>query len=140
MGTMFSKFWKPIFLCLVVLGEFRYLIFPAVERLIVIEFFNDVVAFLFSDLDDTEGGLDQARVKEKEGVDSNPPTPGSSEGHRMSQHIRFSRSMTVTSEDEVIPTDEEDAKYVPKKKNRRTFQQSWQKLRYQKNPHGIALF
>lgn len=96
----------------VVLGksEFCYPVFPVVEKLkIVIRFFNDVVA-IFSDLDETEGGLDQARVKEKEGVDSNPPTPGSSEGHRMSHHIRLSRSMTVTSEDEVIPTDEEDAK------------------------------
>lgn len=82
-----------------------------VERLkIVIRIFNVVVAIFFSDLDEAEGGLDQARVKEKETVDSNPPTPGSSEGHRMSQHIRLSRSMTVTSEDEVIPTDEEDAK------------------------------
>ena len=92
--------------------------FPVVVRLqIVIRFFfNDVVA-IFSDLDETDGGLDPARVKEKEGVDSNSPTPtpGSSEGHRMSRHIRLSRAMTVTSEDDVIPTDEEDAKLVPKK-------------------------
>ena len=92
--------------------------FPVVVRLqIVIRFFfNDVVA-IFSDLDETDGGLDQARVKEKEGVDPNPPTTthGSSEGHRMSRHIRLSRAMTVTSEDDVIPTDEEDAKLVPKK-------------------------
>lgn len=61
----------------------------------------------FSDLDETEGGLDEGRVKEKEGTDSNPPTPGSSEGHTMTRHIR---AMTVTAEDEVLPTDEEDGK------------------------------
>ena len=84
--------------------------FFVVEKFkIIIRFCNDVGA-IFSDLDETEGGLDQARVKEKEGVDSNPPTPGSSEGHRMSHQIRLSRSMTVTSEDEVLPTDEEDGK------------------------------
>lgn len=72
-------------------------------------FVNDDTV-IFSDLDETERSLDQARVKEKEGVDSNPPTPGSSEGHRLSRHIRLSRAMTLTAEDEQLPVDEEDAK------------------------------
>lgn len=62
------------------------------------------------DLDEAEGGLDQGRVKEKEGVDSNPPTPGSSEGHRMSHAIRLSRSMTVSMQADEEHSDEEDAK------------------------------
>lgn len=61
-----------------------------------------------SELDDTDGGLDQARVKEKESVDSNPPTPGSSEGHRLSHTVRMSRSMTVSVEDEDHQVDEAD--------------------------------
>lgn len=75
-----------------------------------------VVSSLFrcshSDLDETEGGLDQARVKEKEGVDSNSLTHGSSEGHMISHSIRLSRSMTVTQQDDENPPDEEDAKWV----------------------------
>ena len=63
-----------------------------------------------SDPDETDGGLDQARVKEKEGVDSNSLTPGSSEGHTMSRHIRLTRSMTVTQQDDDTFSDEEDAK------------------------------
>ena len=62
------------------------------------------------DPDETEGGLDQARVKEKEGVDSNSLKPGSSEGYMMSHHIRLTRSMTVTQQDDDTFSDEEDAK------------------------------
>lgn len=72
-------------------------------------FCYDVTA-IFSDLDDTDGGLDQARVKEKEGVDTNPPTPGSSEGHRLSRTLRMSRAMTVSAEDEDQQVDQEDEK------------------------------
>ncbi len=72
--------------------------------------FNNGFAVIFSDLDETEGGFDQARVKEKESVDSNPPTPAASEGHRIGRHIRLSRAMTVSHEEEQPSTDEEDAK------------------------------
>ena len=65
---------------------------------------------ILSELNDTDGGLDQARVKEKEGEDSNPPTPASSEGHRMSRTVRMSRSMTVSVEDEDHQVDEADGK------------------------------
>ena len=69
-----------------------------------------IFSLIFSELDDNDGGLDQARVKEKESVDSNPPTPGSSEGHRLSHTVRMSRSMTVSVEDEDHQVDEADGK------------------------------
>lgn len=60
-------------------------------------------------LDDIEDGLDQGRVREQEGVDSTPLTPGSSEGHTMSRSVRLTRSLTVSELDYKQPLDEEDA-------------------------------
>ena len=66
--------------------------------------------FLLRDLDDIEEGLDQGRVREQEGVDSSPLTPGSSEGHTMSRSVRLTRSLTISDQDYKQALDEEDAK------------------------------
>ena len=79
-------------------------------RIYFIVFLKFSVYCCYRDSDELEGGLDQARVREKEGVDSNPPTPGSSEGHRMSRSIRMTRSITVSEDDDQQPSEEEDAK------------------------------
>ncbi|XP_074617313.1 phosphorylase b kinase regulatory subunit beta-like isoform X2 [Acropora palmata] len=60
-------------------------------------------------LDDIEEGLDQGRVREQEGVDSTPLTPGSSEGHTISRSVRLTRSLTISEQDYKQPLDEEDA-------------------------------
>lgn len=86
------------------LGRLQTLVSTAViDHLDFIQADHDV-----SDLEETGGGLDEARVKEKEGPDSNPPTPGSSDGHRMSRSVRLSRSMTVSEESDDQASDEED--------------------------------
>ena len=90
--------------CAVYMALHKYL------ALVFLFFLQLFFSLIFSELDDTDGGLDQARVKEKESVDSNPPTPGSSEGHRLSHTVRMSRSMTVSVEDEDHQVDEADGK------------------------------
>lgn len=74
------------------------------------QFHPNTTWFLRRDLDDIEEGLDQGRVREKEGVDSCPLTPGSSERHTMSRNVRLIRSLTVSEQDYKQPIDEEEAK------------------------------
>ncbi|XP_068721668.1 phosphorylase b kinase regulatory subunit beta-like isoform X1 [Montipora capricornis] len=61
------------------------------------------------DLNDSEKDLEEARIRETEGVDFNPLTPGSSERHTLSRSVRMSRSLTVSEQERQPPSDEEDA-------------------------------
>ena len=67
-------------------------------------------SIIHRDLNDSEEGLEEARIRETEGVDFNPLTPGSSERHTLSRSVRMSRTLTVSEQDRQPPSDEEDAK------------------------------
>ena len=67
---------------------------------------------ILSGLDDAELSFDEGRVREKDTVENNPPTPRASDGHQLNRWNRLSRAMTVSNVEMNLPEDDEDGRFL----------------------------